>query len=357
MGQVGEGKQAGNAKPAREGFGAAQYLLFAAVCVAVFILCVCVGSVDFSPADIFAAAAGVFTGVQTEGAASAVIVAVRFPRVLCVALVGAALSICGAGMQGLLRNPLADGSTLGVSSGASLGAVLAIAVGFSIPGLPGMGTALAGILFAFLSLMCILALAHKLDYSLSTNTIILIGVIFSMFANSVISLCVTFAGERLRSVVFWTMGSLDGAGYQDVLLMFAALAICGVVILLKARELNAFAVGEDNARNVGIDVKRVKTVVMVAVSVLIGVAVSIGGSIGFVGLVIPHIMRMLVGPNHRRLLPASLFGGAAFLMLADLVARTLLRPRTLPIGVVTSIIGAVMFIFIFYRTSRAAKSA
>ena len=255
-------------------------------------------------------------------------------------------------MQGLLRNPLADGSTLGVSSGAALGAVIAIAFGITFPSLPFAGTTVLAIAFAILSLLLILALAYRLDYSLSTNTIILIGVIYSMFVSSAMSVIVTFASDRLKSITFWTMGSLQGTGYKDALLLAAALVLCGTVLCLHTRELNAFAVGEDNARTIGVNVRRTKLVVLIAVSVLIGVCVSIGGTIGFVGLVTPHMVRMLTGPNHKRLLPASMFAGAIFLLLADLAARTVFSPLELPIGVVTSLVGAVVFIFIFYQTRK-----
>jgi len=335
-----------------EGFGVRNYLLFGAVTAAVFVLCVCMGSVNIALSDTLRAVGNALAGRPGSDVADTVILSVRLPRVLAVALTGAALSLCGAAMQGLLRNPLADGSTLGVSSGAALGAVLAIALGVTLPGFAGGGTMLLAILFAFLSLALILTLAYRLDYSLSTNTIILIGVIFSMFANSLISLIVSFAGEKVKPIVFWTMGSLSDSGYVSVLALSLALLVCGAVLLLNARELNAFAAGEDNARVVGVDVRRVKLTVLVAVAVLIGVAVSVGGSIGFVGLVIPHIARMLTGPNHKRLLPASMFAGAVFLMLADLLCRMLLRPRELPIGVVTSMIGALVFVYIFYRTRK-----
>lgn len=267
-------------------------------------------------------------------------------------MTGAALSLAGAAMQGLLKNPLADGSTLGVSSGAALGAVIAIAFGITFPGLPFAGTMILAILFAFLSLLIILGLAYKLDYSLSTNTIILIGVIFSMFVSSLMNIIVTFAADRIQHITFWTMGSLQGASWQNAGVLLGALLLFGGAIFLHARELNAFAVGEDNARHIGVNVRRVKMILLITVSGLIGVCVSIGGTIGFVGLVTPHMVRMVVGPNHRRLLPASLFGGAVFLLLADLVARTLLNPRELPIGVVTSLVGAVVFVGIFYRTRR-----
>ena len=148
------------------------------------------------------------------------------------------------------------------------------------------------------------------------------------------------------------MGSLSGSTYQNAAVLAGALLICGTVILLHAQILNAFAVGEDNARQIGVDVKRAKLVLLIMVSMLIGVCVSIGGTIGFVGLVTPHMARMLVGPNHKRLLPAAMFGGAVFLMQADLIARILLNPLELPIGVVTSFVGAIVFVVIFYQSRK-----
>lgn len=336
-----------------EHFRALEYGLFAAVTLAVMCACVCMGSVGIPLRDTAAVLWSAVTGQpQPEGLASSIILSVRLPRVLCVSLAGAALSLAGAAMQGLLKNPLADGSTLGVSSGASLGAVIAIAFGITFPGLPFAGTMVMAILFAFLSLAVILGLAYKLDCSLSTNTIILIGVIYSMFVSSAMSVIITFAADKVQSITFWTMGSMQNSSYKNAAILAGTLLVCGGALLLRARELNAFAVGEDNARHIGVDVRRTKLVVLIAVSVLIGVCVSIGGTISFVGLVTPHMTRMIVGPNHKRLLPACLFGGAVFLMLADLAARALLSPLELPIGVVTSLVGAVVFIFIFYQTRK-----
>ena len=331
------------------------YAVFALVTLCVFFACVSFGSVGIPLKDTLRVITDAVHGVPSAEAlklARSVIVPVRLPRVLCVALVGASLALAGAAMQGLLKNPLADGSTLGVSSGASLGAVIAIAFGITFPKLPFAGTMVMAILFALLSLLIILGLAYRLDCSLSTNTIILIGVIFSMFASSIMSIIITFASDHIKSITFWMMGSLQGASYRNAAVLAVTLLICGTVLLLNARELNAFAVGEDNAREIGVNVRRVRLVVLITVSCLIGVCVSIGGTIGFVGLVTPHMVRMIVGPNHKRLLPASMFSGAVFLMLADLVARTLLNPRELPIGVVTSIVGAIVFVCIYYRSRR-----
>lgn len=336
-----------------EHFRAIEYVIFALVTVAALCACVCIGSVNIPLRDTVTVIWNAVTGQpQPAGLATSIILSVRLPRVLCVALSGTALSLAGAAMQGLLKNPLADGSTLGVSSGASLGAVLAIAFGITFPSLPFAGTMIMAILFAFLSLLIILGLAYKLDYSLSTNTIILIGVIYSMFVSSAMNVIITFSAEKVKDITFWTMGSLQSSSYESAGILLAVLVLCGGVILFHARELNAFAVGEDNARHVGVDVKRTKLVILITVSVLIGVCVSIGGTISFVGLVTPHMVRMIVGPNHKRLLPACAFGGAVFLLLADLVARILLNPLELPIGVVTSLVGAVVFIFIFYHTRK-----
>ncbi len=333
------------------------YLIIVTVTIAVFLLCLCLGSVNIPARDIFRVIWDAVNGLPSENSlARSIIVPVRLPRVLCVALTGAALALAGAAMQGLLRNTLADGSTLGVSSGASLGAVIAIAFGVSFPSLPFAGTMVMAIIFAMVSLLLILGLAYRLDNSLSTNTIILIGVIFSMFASSIMTIVITFASDHIKSITFWTMGSLQGSSFLNALILASALLICSVILISHSSELNAFAVSEENAGRIGVNIRRVKLTVLITVSVLIGVCVSIGGSIAFVGLVTPHMVRMITGPNHKKLLPVSMFSGAVFLMLADLIARTLLNPRELPIGVVTSIVGAFVFIFIYYRSRGGTRS-
>lgn len=336
----------------RENFSLHEYLLFLLVTLATMCLCLCIGSVSIPLRETVGILRDALTGQLQSSATASILLSTRLPRVLCVALCGAALSLAGAAMQGLLKNPLADGSTLGVSSGAALGAVLAIALGIRFPGLPFAGSMVMAVVFAFFSLLLILGLAYKLDCSLSTNTIILIGVIFSMFMSSAISVVITFAQDKLQSITFWTMGSLQNSSYRNALILAVSLLVIGTVLFLHTRELNAFAVGEDNARHVGVNVRRTKLVILISVSVLIGVCVSIAGTIAFVGLVTPHMTRMLVGPNHKRLLPAATFGGAVFLLLADLVSRIAFNPLVLPIGVVTSLVGAVVFVFIFYHSRK-----
>ena len=217
--------------------------------MAAMLLCICAGSVSVPLDDTLITMWNTLWGKEVPmGISKNIILNVRLPRVVNVALVGAALSLCGAAMQGLLHNPLADGSTLGVSSGAALGAVIALAFGVSIPGVTNGGVMVMAMVFAFLSLVMILSLAYALDRSLSTNSIILIGVIFSMFASSIINLIISFAAEHIKSITFWTMGSLSGTNFGHSRILTLAVVLCGAVILRYARELNAFAIGEPSAR-------------------------------------------------------------------------------------------------------------
>ena len=341
-------------KNRQDRFTVLEYGIMAAALAAAFLLCICLGSVNIPLRETLQILkCAVLRLPQAEGGTFAsILLSVRIPRVLCAGLIGASLSVAGAAMQGLLRNPLADGSTMGVASGASLGAVLSIALGFSFPFLPQGSVVASAVVFAFLSLLFIMTVTYHLDASLSTNTIILVGVVFSMFISSISNLVITFAGEKVRTITFWSLGSLQSVSYDSAKLLLASLFLCGGCLLLQADELNAFAIGEDNARSIGINIRRTKLLILISVSALTGICVSTAGTIGFAGLVTPHILRGLTGPNHKKLLPASVFGGAVFLMLADLAARTVLRPRELPIGVVTSLIGTAVFLLIFARTRK-----
>lgn len=321
-----------------------------------FFLSLTVGSVEIPldrAIDIIIRRLSGNSGSNAQDNISTILFTVRMPRVVLAGLVGAALSLAGTSMQGLLKNPLADGSTLGITSGGALGAVLSIVLGLKLPLFPHAGLAVMSIAFSFLSLVFILALAYRIDYSLSTNTIILTGVIFSMFAGSLTSLLVALAGNNLKQVVFWSMGSFSGRGWSHVMLLLPVFIICSIVLISLSRELNAFSLGEEQARYLGVDTKRIKFLILVVVSVLVGISVAVSGTIGFVGLVIPHITRLLTGPDHRRLTPFSMVIGASFLMLTDLLSRTVLSPAELPIGVVTSFIGALLFIYIFYTQTKA----
>lgn len=323
-----------------------------AILVFTFLLSVSTGSVSISLSDtvkiILNKVLGIGSIANISDSLIVIVLKVRLPRVILSALVGAALSISGAAMQGLLRNPLADSSTLGVSSCAALGAVVAIALRIQPPFVPQLGIFIFGIIFALVSFLVILSLSYKIDSNLSTNTLILTGVIISMFAGSIISFIVSISPTQMKSIIFWTMGSFSGRGWEYVKILIPFVGIGSLGLLRYSRELDAFALGEEKASYIGVSTKKIKIKIMVLVSLLVGVSVSVSGTIAFVGLVIPHITRMLIGPGHRRLMPLSLVTGAAFMMGTDLVSRTVLSPSELPIGVVTSLIGSLLFIYIFY---------
>lgn len=331
-----------------ERFGIKHYIFFSILLLGSMIIALGVGSVSIPFQEVLNILKGAITGSELSGPHSSIIMSVRLPRILNVALVGACLAVSGAAMQGLLRNPLAEGGTLGVTSGAALGAVISIALGIRIPFIPFGGTVVMAIIFAFLSILIILFLAHKIDFTLNTNTLILLGVIYSMFASSVNSFIIVFSSNKLESITSWSMGSLAGSTYEGALVIAVVLILFGANILMKSKELDAFAISEENAANIGVDVKKVKLSIMISVSAIIGVAVAFSGSIGFVGLIIPHIMRKFVGPSHNKLLVVTTFGGAIFLLFADLLSRTLMSPIELPIGIITSFIGSIIFINIFY---------
>lgn len=278
---------------------------------------------------------------------------IRVPRVLIAALVGASLAIAGAAFQGLLKNPLADPYTLGVSSGASVGAVITIFFGISIPFLGVYTLPVFSMVGACITMVLVMGFTRLVDRSMKMETLILTGVIFSSFLGSMISLMIALTGEELRQIIGWILGSVSMRGWPHVK-MIAPFVILGTVILwLQRRELNVMIYGEERAQHLGVNVKRSKLLVLTGGSILTGAAVAVSGTIGFVGLVVPHMTRILWGADHRHLLVLSYFNGATLLILCDLVARTIITPAELPIGVITAFIGAPVFAFIFFRQRRS----
>lgn len=284
-----------------------------------------------------------------------IVLDVRLPRVILAGLVGAALALAGAGFQGLLRNPLADPYTLGVSSGASVGAVMTLFFQISLPLIGNYTLPMLSVFFAFLTIFTVLLFARKIDRSMKVETIILTGIIFSSFLGALISLMIALTGEELRQIIGWLMGSVSMRGWEYIYIILPFFATGAILLLVNAKELNAMTFGEEQARHLGVNIARRKIMVLVAGSILTGAAVAVSGTIGFVGLVVPHLTRILWGPDHKHLLPLSLMTGAAFLILADLVARMIITPAELPIGVITAFIGAPVFAMILMkrRTERS----
>nr|WP_304220005.1 iron ABC transporter permease [Fredinandcohnia onubensis] len=275
---------------------------------------------------------------------------IRIPRVLLAFFVGASLGLAGAAFQGLLRNPLADPYTIGVSSGASLGAVFVLFFQFTIFGLGNFTLPIVAIVGGFISLLIVFGLVRLSSRSLAIETIILAGIIVSSFIGAVVSLIISLSDQdSMTQIIYWLYGSVGLRGWSHVQLILPFM-LCGSLILFyHYRELNALALGEDAADHIGVDVKKGKFYILIGASLLTGSAVAVSGSIGFVGLVIPHVVRIVTGPNHRHVLPLSLMIGGAFLILADLVSRSIIAPQELPIGVVTALIGAPVFALLLIR--------
>jgi len=274
----------------------------------------------------------------------------RLPRTLLAAVCGAGLAVCGAVMQSLLRNPLADPFVLGVSSGASTGAVIVVVLGVG----GGLVSVSAGaFLGAVLSFGLVLLLSHTLGGA--TDRVVLSGVAAMQLFSALTSFVVMTAAdaETTRGVLFWLLGSLSGVGWTDVWVCFAVLAVTLLVCLGHARTLDAFAFGQDAAATLGVSVARTRLVLLCATALLTAALVSSAGAIGFVGLVLPHAARALVGSGHARLLPVTALAGAVFLVWVDTLARTVLDPQEVPVGVVTSLIGVPVFVLVLYRTRRA----
>lgn len=282
---------------------------------------------------------------------------IRMPRVILAALVGASLALAGAALQGLLKNPLADPYTLGISSGASVGAVATIFFGLSIPVIQQYTLPIFSMVGALITIIIVISFVRMVDRMMKMETFILTGIIFSSFLGSCISLMITLTGEQLREIIGWLLGSVANRGWSYVQMILPFVLIGTFIIILYRRELNALVFGEQKAQHLGVNIKRSKYAVLGAASILSGAAVAVSGTIGFVGLVVPHIIRIVFGSDHRYVLPLAFLNGATLLIICDLVSRTIIAPTELPIGVITSFIGAPIFAYIFFQQRRARRSA
>lgn len=289
-----------------------------------------------------------------ERAQAAIVYLIRFPRVLAAALVGACLALAGVMLQGLFRNPLADAGLIGVSSGGALGGVIVISTGlaatssFALP----CATFAGALLTAFA--VYVFTTRHGRT---PLTTLLLVGIAVNAVLASLSSLILSLTDdyEISRQMLFWLMGGLDGRGWSHVQIMLP-FALAGVLpALLFSRDLNVLLLGEETATTLGLNVERLKRALLALSALLAGAAVAVSGTIGFVGLIIPHLMRLLVGPNHRVLLPAAAFAGATFLVWCDLLARTLVPAEELRLGVITAFVGAPIFLHLLWRQEQRQR--
>lgn len=277
----------------------------------------------------------------------------RTPRVLLAAVVGAALSTAGACLQVLARNALADPYVLGVSSGAAFGAVLAVTVGSSAVG--GVSTSTAAFVAAMLTLVVVFTVAQR-GGRVGPTRLVLAGVAVSYLATAATSFVQLYSNPlELRGTMFWILGSLASASWDDLRLPTLAIVLCVGWLMVRARPMNIMATGDDTASALGVDVHRFRIELLVISSLLTATAVSVSGGIGFVGLMVPHAARLVVGPEHRRMLPVCALGGAVFMVLVDLASRIADRPNELPVGIFTAALGAPFFLLLMRGTPGGAR--
>lgn len=325
-----------------------------AVCISVIviILGIALGSVYIHPVDIFNIIRHKIFGSELSEhmrlADVAIVWNLRLPRTLLAFIAGGTLSVSGAVMQSVLRNPLASSYTLGVSSGASLGACIVIIYGFTIPFVTMFTLPLVGFIFGLGTILLAIVFASRLDGQMQNNTIILVGMVFSLFVNAITTLLSAVSKEHMQRLIFWQMGSFATKGWQPVYIL-APFAVAGVFFIVHFnRELDIMTFGEEQAKTMGVNLKRVKWILLISSAALTGSAIAFVGIIGFVDLVAPHIVRRLFGASHRYVIPMSALFGGAFMVICDIVARTVVSPSELPVGSVTAIIGAPFFAYIYF---------
>ncbi|MSQ31890.1 MAG: iron ABC transporter permease [Dehalococcoidia bacterium] len=332
-------------------------LLIAALMIAV-IIAVSLGpvSIPFSATvSVILSHLGIPTGVDVGVTDRRIIDYIRLPRIIVAGMVGLALALSGATMQALFRNPMADPGIIGVSAGGAAGAVLSIALGFSgnfylaQPLLGFAGSMGAAFLVYFLSII---------GGRFSMSTLLLVGIAVSSFLGAIISTVLIIVPDTnsLREIVFWLAGGLDSRTWEHVQISAPFILTGSTLLMLMSRELNLLMIGDDEARSMGISLNIVRPILLVLASLITGVAVSVSGTIAFVGLIVPHIIRLVVGPDHRILMPVSALGGAVFMILADTLARIIIEPAEFSVGIITSLIGAPFFLFLLIANKRNTGS-
>lgn len=296
---------------------------------------------------------GHFVKASEEMTHNIIVLKIRLPRILLSALVGIGLSTVGASMQGMFKNPMADPGILGISTGAALGATVAIAFGLqkAFWGIGGV---------TFLAFICALATTFvvynisKVGNKIPTVTLLLSGVAISFLFSSVNTLIMFFNHDKLEDMVLWTMGSVAAASWKQVIVVFPVVIIGSTILGLFSRDLNLMSTGSDTAKSLGVEVERTKKIILIITSIIVGACVSVSGIVGFVGLIIPHVIRLLLGSDHRVVMPFSAIGGAIFMVICDTLARNLIPPSEMPVGAITSLFGAPFFIYLLVKSKRRA---
>jgi iron complex transport system permease protein len=317
-------------------------IILSIVLVVVALASLSMGPAKVSMGMILAWCAGTQSVDRT---ASMILTKIRLPRILLAGLVGFTLSLGGVVFQALLRNPLAEPFILGISSGAAIGAIGGIMLGLGFT----VGVPLLSFISALATILLVMGISSR-HGGLESSTLLLTGVIVNAFFTAIIMFFIaTVSDSRLHSMLFWLYGDLSQSKYIQLSISLPLVLIVSGLIYLFSRHLNLMVGGEESALQMGVEVEMVKWISFIGISLITGVVVSFSGIIGFVGLIVPHLMRMILGPDHRLLIPASALGGAVFLVAADTVARTIISPSELPVGVITAFLGAPFFIYLLRK--------
>lgn len=281
-----------------------------------------------------------------------IIWSLRLPRVLLAFMVGGCLAVSGSVVQSILKNELASPYTLGVSSGASLGAGLVIVLGISIPFLGQLTLPLIGFLCGLITVYGVIVFSSKIDKTMANNTIILAGMVFSLFVNALLTTLTALFSEDIKSISLWQMGSfsMKGWSYVRVLIPFLVIGVIGV--LRYTKEMDILTFGEEQAKAVGVDTNKVKKHLFIHSAILTGSAVALSGTIGFVDLIAPHMVRRVFGSKHKYVIPMSFVFGGSLMVITDLIARTIVSPAELPVGAITAIIGAPFFAYVYFSKGK-----
>lgn len=326
------------------GFSVRIFLLFLLTATAA-LAGLLIGSVNISLNDFFSSA----FGTETDSTISQIIFDIRLPRVLYAMAVGGGLSIAGAVFQAMLMNPLAEPYILGISSGGTFGAILSFLIGASF-----LGTQI----FAFAGALCVMLIVFVLGKrfgGLEPNVLLLTGVMVGAFFSAAILLMITLLNDSLRTAVFWLIGNLSLAEKANTVYVLPLTAVVSLILILYSDKYNVISLGSDSAKQLGINTNVLKSITYLLTSLMVGTLVSVSGIIGFVGLLVPHVCRMIFGPDNRIIFPASFFIGAAYLTLCDTLARTIVSPAELPVGAITALIGAPVFVILLRKRFKMVK--
>ena len=317
----------------RSSFPAVWLLLLAVVLAAAMLGCSMLGVVHFGWDEMWQ---------------SSIFWNLRAPRIVLSVLVGAALSVCGAAYQSVFRNPLTDPYVLGISSGASVGAAVAMLLGLEAYML---GVGACALVTGLLTIVVIYRIA-SIGNRMHTTTLLLTGVCITFLMSAVISFIMVLRQDKMDSIIFWTMGSFASASWTEVAIVAPVVAVGIGIVLYYSRDLNLLLAGSETARSLGVEVERVKRVLLLSTTLMVAFCVATCGVIGFVGLVVPHCLRLVLGPDNRRIVPCAIFAGGLFMLLCDTLARTLLMPAELPVGSLTALAGAPLFIYLLYKNKK-----